>query len=116
MRGLARHFGEPEETWGVVGLLHDADYEATEKDPARHTVLGCEIAAARGADPVILDGIRAHAALVPLETSLNQSIYARDNLAGLIVACALVHPARWIETTSGSSRRGLPGQPTGRRS
>ncbi len=96
MRGLARHFGEDEEIWGIVGLLHDADYEATEEDPERHTVLGCEIAAARGAGPVILDGIRAHAGLVPLDTKLKQSIYACDNLAGLIVACALVHPERKI--------------------
>lgn len=96
MRGLARHFGEDEETWGIVGLLHDADYEATEKDLDRHTVVGCEAAAARGADEVILDGIRAHAALVPLDTKLKQSIYACDNLAGLIVACALVHPDRQI--------------------
>lgn len=96
MRGLARHFGQDEETWGIVGLLHDADYEATEKDPDKHTVLGCEVAAARGADQIILDGIRAHAALVPLDTPLKQSIYACDNLAGLIVACALVHPERRI--------------------
>ena len=100
MRGLARHFGEDEETWGIVGLLHDADYEATEKDPDRHTVLGCEIAAARGADTVILDGIRAHAALVPLDTKLKQSIYACDNLAGLIIACALVHPEKKIAALS----------------
>lgn len=92
MRGLARHFGEDEETWGIVGLLHDADYEATEKDLDRHTIVGCKAAAARGADETILDGIRAHAALVPLDTPLKQSIYACDNLAGLIVACALVHP------------------------
>lgn len=96
MRGLARRFGEDEETWGIVGLLHDADYEATEKNLDRHTVVGCEAAAARGADDVILDGIRAHAALVPLDTPLKKSIYACDNLAGLIVACALVHPARKI--------------------
>lgn len=96
MRGLARHFGEDEEEWGLVGLLHDADYEATEKDLARHPLMVCEIAAARGAGPRIIEGIKAHAHLAPLDSKLNASIYACDNLAGIIIASALVHPEKKI--------------------
>lgn len=94
MRGLARHFGEDEEEWGIVGLLHDADYEATEKDLARHTDLTVERAAARGASERIIHAIRAHCHKEPIETRLDKALYACDNLAGIIIAAALVHPER----------------------
>lgn len=94
MRGLARHFGEDEEEWGLVGLLHDADYEVTEKDLARHTDITVERAQARGASSRVLHAIRAHALREPLETRMDKAIYACDNLAGIIIAAALVHPER----------------------
>lgn len=96
MRGLARHFGEDEEEWGIVGLLHDADYEVTEKDLERHTEVTIARAEAAGANPRIIHAIRAHAEREPLETRLDQAIYACDNLAGIIIAAALVHPERKI--------------------
>lgn len=94
MRGLGRHFGADEEEWGLVGLLHDADYEVTEKDLARHTDIAVERALARGAGPRVVHAIRAHALREPLETPIDKAIYACDNLAGIIIAAALVHPER----------------------
>lgn len=96
MRGLARHFGEDEDEWGIVGLLHDADYEVTEKDLARHTEMTIERASVAGAGPRIIHAIRAHAEREPLETLLDKAIYACDNLAGIIIAAALVHPERKV--------------------
>lgn len=96
MRGLARHFGEDEAEWGLVGLLHDADYEATEKDLTRHPMMVCEIAAERGAPARVIEAIKAHAHLAPLDSKLNASIYSCDNLAGIIIASALVHPDKKI--------------------
>src|SRR5437763_16666166 len=56
----------------------------------------CEIAADRGASPQIVEAIKAHAHLAPLDSKLNAAIYACDNLAGIIIASALVHPDRKI--------------------
>jgi putative nucleotidyltransferase with HDIG domain len=94
MRALAEHFGEDPEEWGLVGLLHDADYEATQKDLSRHPLLVCAIARERGASETVIYGILAHAERAPLDRRIGQAIYACDNLAGLIVAAALVHPER----------------------
>lgn len=96
MRALARHFGQDEELWGLVGLLHDADYEVTEKDPMRHTVVLSGILAERGADPVAIRAIQSHSDEqgVPRESLLEKALYACDELTGLIVAAALVHPSR----------------------
>ncbi|MBI3978505.1 MAG: phosphohydrolase [Chloroflexi bacterium] len=96
MRALARRFGEDEEEWGLVGLLHDADYEATEKDLERHTELICEMIAPLGAGERIMHGIKAHGLKVPLESRLDKAMYACDGLCGLITACALVHPEKKI--------------------
>lgn len=96
MRGLARNFGEDEELWGVVGLLHDADYEMTEKDLHRHTEVISEILEERGADPVIIRAIQSHSDEhgVPRRSPMEKALYACDDLTGLIVAAALVHPSR----------------------
>lgn len=96
MRVLARRFGEDEEEWGLVGLLHDADYEVTQKDPARHMQVICDIARERGAGERVIQGILAHGGQAPLDNSLNCSVYACDNLTGLITACALVHRDRQL--------------------
>ncbi|MBI4236450.1 MAG: HDIG domain-containing protein [Chloroflexi bacterium] len=93
MRGLARLL-EPgaEEAWGLTGLLHDADYEATEKDVARHTDLVAELMRARGFVPEIIDAVRGHADKVARTTTMAKAMYACDALAGLITAAALVRP------------------------
>ncbi len=94
MRALARHFSEDEEPWGLVGLLHDADYEITEKDPERHTIELGKILRERGVDEAIVRAAQSHsdASGVPRDTMMAKALYACDELTGLIVAAALVHP------------------------
>lgn len=92
MRALARHFGEDEKLWGLVGLLHDVDYDHTKDDPQRHSLLGAEMLAERGVDPRIVQAVRAHneAHGLPRETRLDKALYAVDPLTGLIIAGTLI--------------------------
>lgn len=94
MRALARHFGEDEEIWGLVGLLHDADYEITEKDPERHTLELGKILREKDVDEAVIRAAQSHsdASGVPRNTVMAKALYACDELTGLIVAAALVHP------------------------
>lgn len=94
MRALARHFGEDEETWALVGLLHDADYEITEKDPERHTLELGKILREKGVNETVIRAAQSHsdASGIPRNTLMAKALYACDELTGLIVAAALVHP------------------------
>jgi putative nucleotidyltransferase with HDIG domain len=91
MRYYARRFGEDEELWGVVGLLHDFDYErypSLEEHPFR----GMEILRARGAPEAIIRAVGAHAnhTGIPRESLLERAIFACDELSGFVIAVALV--------------------------
>ena len=91
MRYYARLFGEDEELWGVVGLLHDFDYErypSLEEHPFR----GMEILRARGAPEAIIRAVGAHAnhTGIPRESLLERAIFACDELSGFVIAVALV--------------------------
>ena len=100
LRAYALKFGEDQETWGVVGLLHDFDYErwpnpnrsATEEHPSE----GAKILAARGYPEPLRRAILAHASYtgVPRDTPLARTLFAVDELCGFLVACALVRPSR----------------------
>jgi len=100
MRAYARKSGEDEEVWGVVGLLHDFDYErfpndahsATEEHPAE----GVRILAARGLPEPMQRAILGHASYcgVPRDTAMARTLFAVDELCGFLVACALVRPSR----------------------
>lgn len=93
MRHLAQHFGEHEELWGMVGLLHDFDYE---QYPSLddHPYKGQEILQQAGYPEIVRRGIMAHAPHTgaPRETLMEKAIFAVDELAGFIVAVALVKP------------------------
>lgn len=97
MRYYARQFGEDEETWGMVGLLHDFDYE---KYPTieQHPYEGQKILEAEGYPEIIRRGIMAHAPHTgtPRVTRMEKAIFAVDELAGFIVACALVKPHKTL--------------------
>ena len=109
MRAYARKLGEDEETWGVVGLLHDFDYErfpndahsATEQHPAE----GVRILAARGLPEPMQRAIMGHASYtgVPRDTPLARTLFAVDELCGFLVACALVRPSRSLADLEVSS-------------
>jgi len=97
MRGLAGHFNGDRDKWEIVGLLHDADYEETRDDPERHAAVIAEKLRQRGVDEEIIRAIEAHnyerLNVVP-ETDMEWSLVACDDLTGLIVAVALVHPTK----------------------
>jgi putative nucleotidyltransferase with HDIG domain len=100
MRAMAGRYGADPEEWGVVGLLHDFDYERfpnPDHAPDReHPSEGVRILAQRGLAPEAQQAILGHAAYtgVPRTTPLAQSLFAVDELCGFLVACALVRPSR----------------------
>lgn len=93
MRAYARKFGQDEEKWAVVGLIHDFDYELYPNAPD-HPLKGSEILRERGYPEDIRRAILGHADYtgVPRDTLMARSLFACDELAGFITACALVRP------------------------
>ncbi|OGE32109.1 hypothetical protein A2631_03245 [Candidatus Daviesbacteria bacterium RIFCSPHIGHO2_01_FULL_44_29] len=83
-----------EEEWGIVGLLHDADYEVTNKDPKMHTLEISRLLREKGVSERIVKAIQAHSDEIKpnRENYLEKAVYAADELSGLITACALVQP------------------------
>jgi putative nucleotidyltransferase with HDIG domain len=94
MRAYARRFGEDETTWGIVGLLHDFDYERW-PDPPDHPLKGAAILAELGYPDFVIYAIKSHADYLPdcpRVSRLDKTLYACDELAGFISACAKVRP------------------------
>ncbi|PIP12939.1 MAG: phosphohydrolase [bacterium (Candidatus Stahlbacteria) CG23_combo_of_CG06-09_8_20_14_all_34_7] len=96
MRGMARHFKEDEERWGLAGLLHDLDYPETVNNPEKHGFTTVEMLKEKGIDNDILNAILAHPGHKTLETLMERSLYSVDPLTGLIVAAVLMHPQKKI--------------------
>ena len=97
MRAYARTFGEDEEAWGIVGLLHDFDYERY-PDLEDHPIKGAEILRARGLPEEWIEAILGHAdhTGVPRRTRMAKALYAVDELCGFITAVAYVRPSKKI--------------------
>ena len=97
MRAYARHFGEDEEKWGQVGLLHDFDYERW-PEPESHPQKGSDILRQAGYPDDVIHAILAHAPYLGLEREslMDRALFAVDELCGLIVAVALVRPSRSV--------------------
>jgi len=104
LRAYARKFGEDEEKWGTVGLIHDFDYE---KYPSLddHPYRGNEILTQRGWPEEIKTAIMSHADYtgVPRNTNLEKALFACDELAGFITAASLVRPDKSIHTLEAKS-------------
>jgi putative nucleotidyltransferase with HDIG domain len=94
MRAYARERGEDEELWGVVGLLHDMDYERFPDLDTGHPRMALEELERRDVDPVIVRAIASHADFlgVARESPLEKTLYAVDELSGFVLACAYVRP------------------------
>jgi putative nucleotidyltransferase with HDIG domain len=100
MRAYARRFGEDEELWGLVGLIHDFDYERY-PDVATdgHPNTGAPILRERGYDEMVVRAVLSHATEVTdveRQTRMEHALYAVDELTGLITAVALVRPSKDI--------------------
>lgn len=104
VRGYARKFGEDEQAWGVVALLHDFDYERYQT-AADHPFRGCEELRRRRYPEWVMRAILSHADYsgVPRETPLEKTLYACDEMAGFVTAAALVRPTRSILDLEASS-------------
>jgi putative nucleotidyltransferase with HDIG domain len=107
MRAYARRLGEDEERWGIVGLLHDFDYERW-PDPPDHPLKGAAILAERGYPEDVIYAIKSHADYLPdcpRVHLIDKALYACDELAGLITAAALVRPAGISDLTASSVKK-----------
>jgi putative nucleotidyltransferase with HDIG domain len=108
MRAYARKLGEDEERWGVVGLLHDFDYERW-PDPPDHPLKGSEILRARGYPEDVITAILSHADYLsdryPRTRPVEKALYACDELAGLITATALLRPGGITDLTAASVKK-----------
>ena len=103
MRAMAERAGEDQEAWGLVGLMHDFDYErfpnaahsATEEHPAE----GVRLLTSLGLPDASGRAILGHANYtgVPRDTSMAKALFAVDELCGFLVACALVRPSRSLQ-------------------
>jgi putative nucleotidyltransferase with HDIG domain len=106
MRAYARKLGGDEEQWGVVGLIHDFDYE---KYPTaeEHPFKGSEILNERGWPEEIRRAILSHANYsgVPRESAMEKALFACDELAGFITATALVKPNKSLAEVDAKSVR-----------
>jgi len=94
MRAYARRNGADEELWGVVGLLHDMDYERYPDLETGHPRMAIAELEQRDIDPLIVRAIASHADFMEVarESPLEQTLYAVDELSGFVVACAFVRP------------------------
>jgi putative nucleotidyltransferase with HDIG domain len=104
VRGYARRFGEDEEIWGIVALLHDFDYERW-PDLKDHPFRGADILRERGYPEFILRAILSHGehTNTPRESRLEHTLFACDEMAGFVTAAALVRPSRSVRDLEASS-------------
>ncbi len=110
MRFYARRQDADENAWAIVGLLHDFDYERW-PDPPAHTREGARVLRDRGLDEELVGAILAHVPWnlddYPRDRPIRKTLYAVDELAGFLVACALVRPQRLEGLTPKSVKKKL---------
>ncbi len=111
MRAYARRFGQDENAWGLVGLLHDFDYErhpnAEHSATEGHPSVGVRVLREHGFPEPLCTAILGHASYtgVPRESQMAQTLFAVDELCGFLVACALVRPSKSLRDLEVASVR-----------
>ena len=102
MRDLASHLISDPEMWGIVGLVHDIDYDRTANDPAMHGIMGAEILEGLGFDPEIIYAVKAHNPhnTVERKRKVDKALFCADPVSGLITAGALILPSKKLEDVS----------------
>lgn len=108
MRSYARKFGEDEETWAIVGILHDFDYEKFPTIP-EHPTKGSEILKEKGYSDNIRNAILSHASFtsVPRNSLMAKVLYACDELCGFITAVAVIRPNKIVDLEVSSVKKKL---------
>src|SRR5438874_983396 len=107
MRAYARKLGEDEDTWGIVGLMHDFDYERW-PNPPDHPLKGSAILREHGYSDEVIYAILSHADYLtdyPRVHRIDKALYACDELAGFITATALVRPTGIIDMAAASVKK-----------
>ncbi|HID30531.1 MAG TPA: HDIG domain-containing protein [Desulfobacterales bacterium] len=104
MRGLAKHFGQDEEQWGILGLLHDIDFDKTRDNPINHCILAISMLQDAGVSSEAIDIICSHAwgsecgggnvANKKRTRSIEHALVAAETVTGLIYAAALMNPEK----------------------
>jgi putative nucleotidyltransferase with HDIG domain len=109
MRAYAKAQGEDEELWGVVGLLHDMDYERHPDLETGHPRVALAELEKMDVDPVVIRAIASHADFlgVSRDTPLEKTLYAVDELSGFLLACAYVRPEGIVGLTPKSVKKKL---------
>ena len=106
MKAYARKHESDEQLWGIVGLLHDFDFEI-HPNPEEHPVKGAEILREHGVPEEIVYAVLCHADYLGLDrkTPMDRAIYAVDELTGFVTAVALVRPSKSISEVDVASVR-----------
>jgi len=108
-RAYAQKFGADEDLWALTGLLHDFDYErwpnAAHHPTEEHPYKGSKILRERGYSEEMIHAILGHANYcgVPRESQLDRALFACDELAGFLTACALIKPSKSIHEVQAAS-------------
>jgi putative nucleotidyltransferase with HDIG domain len=107
MRSYARRLDEDEHLWGLVGLLHDFDYERFPSQDAGHPFRGVEHLRSLGYSDAICQAILSHADYsgVPRTSPMEKALHACDDITGFIVAVALVRPGRSLDGVDAAAVR-----------
>jgi putative nucleotidyltransferase with HDIG domain len=106
MRALAERLGEPIDLWGITGLLHDLDYEATADNPSEHGLKTATILADSDLPTEAIHAIKAHnAEVLGLErhSKLDFALTCAESITGLVIATALVYPDKRLESVKAKS-------------
>lgn len=108
MRAYARKYGEDEEKWAIVAILHDFDYEMYPTAPD-HPAKGSEILKEKGYPEDVRRAILGHASYmnVPRDSKVAQALYACDELCGFINACAIIRPNKIADLEVSSVKKKL---------
>jgi putative nucleotidyltransferase with HDIG domain len=107
MRAYAGKLGGDPEEWGIVGLIHDFDYERYPSQEAGHPFKGAEVLRAKGYPERVVKAVLSHADYsgIPRETPMEKALFACDELCGFITAAALIRPTKSVLDLEASSVR-----------
>jgi len=106
MRAMAERLGHDPELWGIVGLLHDLDYEETKDQPSQHGLKTAEILKEKGVASEVIEGIKAHNAEalgIERKSDLDFALTCSECITGMVVATTLVYPDKKISSVKPSS-------------